>query len=107
MSIRDEILQYINNPKNQPVSMNEVAELAQRLHARDVGHMCVLIADIREAAGDAEGRLMQPDLVERISSQRELLREFVAFQVSDYVRLADMAKVYNALRRRARKLEAA
>lgn len=101
MNLRDEILKYTNNPANQPVSMQEIAQYAQSLHARDVGGMCVLLADIREAAGDAEGRLMQPELVERISSMRESLREFVEFQISDYHKSSDAARRYREIRRAA------
>lgn len=101
MSLRDEILKYANNPANQPVSIQEIAQYAQSLHARAVGGMYVLLADIREAAGDPEGRLMQPELVERIAAMRASLQAFIEFQISDYHRSQDAARRYREIRRAA------
>lgn len=67
MNLRDEILQYANDENNQPVSIQEIAQYAHRLHSREMGAVFHLLADIREAAGDPLGNLMQDELVERIA----------------------------------------
>lgn len=67
MNLRDELLAYSNDPKNQPVSIQEIAQYAQKLHAREYSGALFLLANIREAAGDTEGRLMQDELVDHIA----------------------------------------
>lgn len=42
MNLRDEILQYANDEKNQPVSIQEIAQYARTLHLRDVGPIDLL-----------------------------------------------------------------
>jgi hypothetical protein len=67
MNLRDEILQYANDEKNQPVSIQEIAQYARTLHLRDIGPMVQLLADIREAALDPLGLFTRDQLVERIA----------------------------------------
>ena len=48
-----------------------------------------LIADIREAAGDPEGKLMQSELVARIRRMREALHEILDEAMSDEKAVAE------------------
>lgn len=58
---------YVGFARRDLVNYARAAVLADReQHALDLSGLLGLLADIRSAVGDPEGRLMQPELLERI-----------------------------------------
>jgi hypothetical protein len=73
--------------QDQSVSLDAFQERlrqTQQVHADNADTLAAalrLIADIREAAGDPEGKLMQDELVERIRRMRKALEKIQALPV--------------------------
>lgn len=72
MSIRDELLKWANGEqaRGNDVSIQEIAQHAQKLVDDRECYTAMLLGRIREAAGDARGALMQDELVGHIADLR-------------------------------------
>lgn len=75
MNLRDEILKYTNNPKNQPVSMQEIAQYAQSLHEREMVGMRSELADADRRVHDLGNTIseMQCEIDRRYGIGGELI----------------------------------
>lgn len=75
MNFRDEILKYANNPSNQPVSMQEIAQYAQSLHEREMVGMRSELADADRRVHDLGNTIseMQCEIDRRYGIGGELI----------------------------------
>lgn len=69
MSIYEKVLEEIKkgSESGKELSVEEIANKAESIHQQEFHRILLLLADIRSAAGDSEGRLMQADLIEHIA----------------------------------------